>query len=422
MSRALPACCAAIRLRRRVPAAAAPAPAASDAPKIPGRAEQGLPARGPDREVDGPDLQPHSSRPPPASSSSSTSPSSFLLVGIPLARITAQDLPQAHPDPGLRPRDGAQGHRGRQRPPQRGRGQAGRPRRRDREVSRRGGAESLEDEARIKAALDEESARIVQAAEQEISVAAAQARRGLRNFAADLAIEQAAKQIEAHAGDRQRPDRRVCRRRAAGDGKGRTELDGRLCCPLRQRLCRCGYRGQARHGRHRRQFTDFLATWDGSAELRTFFANPAIPAVAEGGDSGQAECQAGAQKELRNLLAVLIRNDRIAQVDEVAAGLSQELQEQLGIRPAEIVTARELDDEERGALVAEVANWPARKSRLASSWTHPFSAARWCASVPRSTTVRVRGRLDRLKEALSGSEAVVSEQWSVFSEQLAVNG
>jgi F-type H+-transporting ATPase subunit b len=56
-------------------------------------------------------------------------------------------------------------------------------------------AESLQDEARIKAALGEESARIVASAEQEIGVAAAQARRGLRNFAADLAIDQAAKQL-----------------------------------------------------------------------------------------------------------------------------------------------------------------------------------------------------------------------------------
>jgi F-type H+-transporting ATPase subunit b len=56
-------------------------------------------------------------------------------------------------------------------------------------------AESLQDEARIKAALADESARIVVAAEQEIGVAAAQAKRGLRHFAADLAIEQAAKQL-----------------------------------------------------------------------------------------------------------------------------------------------------------------------------------------------------------------------------------
>jgi len=55
--------------------------------------------------------------------------------------------------------------------------------------------ETAGDEARIHAALKDESARIVAAAEQEIASAAAQARRGLRNFAADLAIDQAARQL-----------------------------------------------------------------------------------------------------------------------------------------------------------------------------------------------------------------------------------
>ncbi len=55
--------------------------------------------------------------------------------------------------------------------------------------------ESLEDEKRVKASLAEESARIVESAEQELNVAVAHARRGLRNFAADLAIEQAARQM-----------------------------------------------------------------------------------------------------------------------------------------------------------------------------------------------------------------------------------
>jgi F-type H+-transporting ATPase subunit b len=51
------------------------------------------------------------------------------------------------------------------------------------------------DEERSKVTLEEESARIVAAAEQELNVAASQAKRGLRHFAADLAIEQAAKQL-----------------------------------------------------------------------------------------------------------------------------------------------------------------------------------------------------------------------------------
>ena len=52
-----------------------------------------------------------------------------------------------------------------------------------------------QDEQRSKAALEEESARIVASAEQEIGVAAAQARRSLRHFAADLAIDQAVKKL-----------------------------------------------------------------------------------------------------------------------------------------------------------------------------------------------------------------------------------
>jgi F-type H+-transporting ATPase subunit b len=55
--------------------------------------------------------------------------------------------------------------------------------------------ESLEDEKRIKDALEQERVRILQSAEQEIDNVTAQARRGLRAFAADLAVEQAAKQI-----------------------------------------------------------------------------------------------------------------------------------------------------------------------------------------------------------------------------------
>jgi len=55
--------------------------------------------------------------------------------------------------------------------------------------------ESREDEKRIQSSIKEESARIVAAAEQEMEAAAAQAKRELRHFAADLAIEEAAKHL-----------------------------------------------------------------------------------------------------------------------------------------------------------------------------------------------------------------------------------
>ena len=56
-------------------------------------------------------------------------------------------------------------------------------------------AESRQDMERIHASIADESARVVASAEQEIGASAAQARRSLRHFAADLAIDQAMKQL-----------------------------------------------------------------------------------------------------------------------------------------------------------------------------------------------------------------------------------
>jgi F-type H+-transporting ATPase subunit b len=56
-----------------------------------------------------------------------------------------------------------------------------------------------EDEVRSKVLLEEETARIVAGAEQEIAMAAAQAQRGLKQFAADLAIDRAVSQLTIDA-------------------------------------------------------------------------------------------------------------------------------------------------------------------------------------------------------------------------------
>jgi len=150
-----------------------------------------------------------------------------------------------------------------------------------------------------------------------------------------------------------------------------------------------------------RQFSDFLATWEGSVELRTLFVNPAIPAVQKIGFLDSLKAKLGLQKELRNLLAVLISNNRIGHVVEVAAAYRRILQQQSGIRPAEIVTARVLSADERSALVAELA-------KVAGAKLDPSfkldSSILGGAVVRIGSTVydgSVRGRLDRLKEALT---------------------
>ena len=59
--------------------------------------------------------------------------------------------------------------------------------------------EAAAEEARIKAAAEEDARRIVQSAEQEISASVKAARRELTSFAAELAVSLAAKQIRVDA-------------------------------------------------------------------------------------------------------------------------------------------------------------------------------------------------------------------------------
>lgn len=62
-------------------------------------------------------------------------------------------------------------------------------------ISKQAEKDSLEDEARIKASIEAERQRIVAAAGQEIAAAASSAKRDLRRFAAELAVDRAAKRI-----------------------------------------------------------------------------------------------------------------------------------------------------------------------------------------------------------------------------------
>jgi F-type H+-transporting ATPase subunit delta len=150
-----------------------------------------------------------------------------------------------------------------------------------------------------------------------------------------------------------------------------------------------------------RQFADFEATWDGSPELQAFFDNPAVTTLQKVAILDKLNAKLGTQKELRNLLAVLINNGRIAQVHEVAAAYRTELQKRLGIRQAEIVTARELGSEERSALLAGVGELAGAQVQASFKLDKSILGG---AVVRIGSTVydgSVKGRLERLKEQLT---------------------
>jgi F-type H+-transporting ATPase subunit delta len=148
------------------------------------------------------------------------------------------------------------------------------------------------------------------------------------------------------------------------------------------------------------QMNDFLLTWDASAELRDLFVNPAVAAVQKVAVLDKMNAKLGLLKELRNLLAVLIKNDRIGEVRDVVEAYRAEMQARQGIRSVEILTARELSEKDREGLVAGV-------GKLAGAQIQ--ASFKLDKSILGGTVVRigstvydgsVRGRLERLKEAL----------------------
>ena len=150
-----------------------------------------------------------------------------------------------------------------------------------------------------------------------------------------------------------------------------------------------------------RQFEDFLLTWQGSAELRSLFVNPAVAAAEKIALLDKMNAQLKLQKQLRNLLAVLIKNDRIGEGEEVAAAWRVEVEERAGVRSVEIVTARKLSEEDRAKLIAGAGKLVGAKVQ---------ASFKLDATILGGTVVRigstvydgsVRGRLERLKEVLS---------------------
>jgi F-type H+-transporting ATPase subunit delta len=149
-----------------------------------------------------------------------------------------------------------------------------------------------------------------------------------------------------------------------------------------------------------RQIDDFLAAWDSSRELREVFENPAISEAQKVTVLDKMNAKLGMAPQLRNFIAVLIRNGRVAQIREVIQAYRTELQERQGIRQAEIVTARELGDQERNSLLAGVGQLAGAKIQA----TFKLDPSILGGTVVRiGSTVydgSVKGRLERLREEL----------------------
>jgi F-type H+-transporting ATPase subunit delta len=149
-----------------------------------------------------------------------------------------------------------------------------------------------------------------------------------------------------------------------------------------------------------RQLQDFASTLAGSGELREVLASPSFTLERRIGilDSLNAKMQLG--REVRNFIAVLIRNGRLHAFNQVLAEYRSEIDRRSGISEALITTARKLDDMERGEIEAQAA--AIAGNRVRTTFQEDSSLVGGLVLRIGSTVYdgSVRSRLQRLKEEL----------------------
>jgi F-type H+-transporting ATPase subunit delta len=149
------------------------------------------------------------------------------------------------------------------------------------------------------------------------------------------------------------------------------------------------------------QLADFAGAWHESRELREFLIDPSFPVEQKVALLDKMNATLQMSREVRNFVAVLIRNNRIAGLDDVVAELRREINQRLGIHEAKVVSARKLDDGERRELEKQIAGLT---GGTVEAQYEEDSSLLGGAVVQVGSTVydgSVRGRLDRLREELS---------------------
>jgi F-type H+-transporting ATPase subunit delta len=152
-----------------------------------------------------------------------------------------------------------------------------------------------------------------------------------------------------------------------------------------------------------KQLGDFGAAWHESRDLREFFLDPSFPLEQKIELLDKLNAKLRMAQQTRNFIAVLIRNNRIAGFDDVAAELRREINQRLGISEAKVISARKLDEKERRELEKQIAGLT---GGTVEAQFEEDSSLLGGAVVQVGSTVydgSVRGRLDRLREELTAS-------------------
>ena len=138
-----------------------------------------------------------------------------------------------------------------------------------------------------------------------------------------------------------------------------------------------------------------------SVELRRVWENPAVPAEQKRALLDAIVQREGIDRPVRNLVAVLIDHRRLPFLPRIVAQFARELDARMGFAEAEVSSARELGDNERRALEAQIEKTTGKKVRA----RYELDASLLGGAVVRvGSTIydgSVKGQLGKIKEAIS---------------------
>jgi F-type H+-transporting ATPase subunit delta len=149
------------------------------------------------------------------------------------------------------------------------------------------------------------------------------------------------------------------------------------------------------------QLYSLVADVKSNPVLLRIWENPAIPAEQKRSLLDAIVERENIVKLVRNFVAVLIDHRRIEQLPEIAREVESELDARLGFAEADVTSARELSEQEKGALEGRVETMTGKKVRAHYGIDPTILGG---AIVRLGSTIydgSVKGQLQRMKEQLS---------------------
>lgn len=143
------------------------------------------------------------------------------------------------------------------------------------------------------------------------------------------------------------------------------------------------------------------ALFSQSPDLRRVWENPAVPADQKRKLLDAIVQREGIERQVRNLVAVLIDQRRLPFLSRIIEQLEKELDARLGFAEAQISSARELAETEKRTLEAQIAKTTGKKVRASYGLDPSLLGG---AVVRIGSTIydgSVKGQLERIKEAIS---------------------